>query len=142
PVIVRQSAGTQSLERSTRRLANLPVLAAPGVVEEPAPGSEQLGAGVEQRIAETGAQGHGFFDRGNAAVRIDEAEGANQKAQRVDSNGGEAALRRASGFRLVRARAFDHLTEPVMCVTDALEKLGLEVGLALRGDSRHESQRV
>src|SRR5262245_60045109 len=81
PMIVWQFDWTDVLQSAPSRLAALPIVAAPTVIEQPASGGQHLGVTVEPWIADTRAQRHGFFDRSYAAIRIDEAERTNEKAQ-------------------------------------------------------------
>src|SRR5262249_4435211 len=136
-MVLGQSSWAQRLERQATGLAHLPILAAPGVIEQLAAGRQQRSAALEQWIAEPGAQGDGFIDRRHAAIRIDQAERTDEKAERRDSSGRAAGLGCARCLCFVRARTLDHRAEPVVSVADALQKLDLEVGLPLRGNSRH-----
>src|SRR5262249_20054967 len=89
-VIVRQSGWTELLQGSASGLAHLPMLVAPRVIEELAASGQQLGAAAEQWIAEARAERQGFLDGSNAAVRVDEAERTDEKAQCCHPSGCES----------------------------------------------------
>src|SRR5262245_10128791 len=128
-VIIGQSGWTQLLERPTSGLAHLPILAAPGVIEKLASGGQQLGTAAEQWIAETGAQGYGFLDRSDAAVRIDEAERTDEKAECGDASRSESGLGRPGGLGLVRAGTLDHRAVQGLGVGDGCNKVDVEARL-------------
>src|SRR5262245_52613990 len=113
------------MNRLVGRRAELPVLLSPGVVCESDAGSQQLGARVQQWIAEGGAEADGLLDGRDTPIWIENGKGTDQAPECVDSRGCGSSL---GGPRrcLVGVGALDPRPAPVVCIADALQQLDLQ----------------
>src|SRR5262249_2292891 len=77
----------QAMNRLVGRRAELPVLLSPGVVCESDAGSQQLGARVQQWIAQGGAEADGLLDGRDTPIWIENGKRTDQAPECVDLRG-------------------------------------------------------
>ena len=132
----------QAVDRLAGGRADLPVLRSPRVVREPDAGSQQLGARVQQRIVQGGAEPNGLLDCRDAAVRIENGEGTDQPSQRVYLGGRGSCVGRPRCCGFVGFGALDPRAAPVVRIADALQQLDLQCAGGVRGQVVQQGSRV
>src|SRR5262249_21268786 len=88
-------------------------------------GSQQLGARVQQRIAQGGAEADGLLDGRDAPIRIENGKWTDQAPECVDSRGWRSSVG-GPRRRLVGVGALDPRPAPVVCIAYALQQLDLQ----------------